>query len=169
MFLWAKPQRFFSQPLSQSGVTSGQKRDPEILCVEVSSAEKSLLPIGSLNQLAVLAQILECEGFLRRVLIASKNKTALKKKKKVDLNHIFMLASISPRIWFHILISTFKVGFYQKQRCISSNLSKTQWTSMHKAHPYHLSVGFPFDHKMISFSTQWAMNLSIFTPMAATA
>lgn len=48
----------------------------------MSSAEKSLLPIGSLNQLAVLAQILECEGFLRRVLIASKNKTALKKKKK---------------------------------------------------------------------------------------
>lgn len=56
-----------------------------MLCVEVSSAEKSLLPIGNLNQLAVLARFLECEGFLRRVLIASKNKSNLRKKKKSSL------------------------------------------------------------------------------------
>lgn len=47
-------EAFFPQLLSQSGVTSGQKRDPEILYVRVSSAENILLAIGSLKQLASL-------------------------------------------------------------------------------------------------------------------
>lgn len=36
-------------------------------------------------------------------------------------------------------------------------------------HPVELFVGFSFGHKIVSFCTQWAMNLSTFTPMAATA
>lgn len=76
---------FFSQLLSESGVTSGQKKDPEIVCAGVSWAEKILLPIGSLNWLALLAWFLECKGFLRRIFTASKNKTAFKKI-KIALN-----------------------------------------------------------------------------------
>lgn len=119
VFLRAKPQSFFSQLLSQSGVTSGQKRDPEMLCIEVSSAEKSLLPIGNLSQLAVLARF-EREGFLRRVLIASKNKTKLRREKKNSpkqecLNHT--------RATSQILIPVFNAGFYHEQSYISSNPS----------------------------------------------